>query len=81
MGFRDLSRDECLGYLARVPVARVGVTIGALPAIFPVNFRMRGEDLVLFGAMANSRLALSNQDSTRTLSSSPKANSGGNLLR
>ena len=62
MAFRTLSRDECLHLLREVPVGRVGVTIGALPAIFPVNFRMRDEDVILFGAMANSRLALSTHD-------------------
>jgi hypothetical protein len=37
----------------------VGVAVGALPAIFPVNFEVWGEDLIIFGAMKDSRLARS----------------------
>jgi uncharacterized protein len=33
-----LTRDECLVLLATVPVGRLGVNIGALPAVLPVNF-------------------------------------------
>lgn len=44
--FEELSRPECLSLLATVPVGRVGVSIGALPAILPVNFVMSGERLI-----------------------------------
>ena len=36
--FDVLSEGECLWMLERTYVGRVGVTIGALPAIFPVNY-------------------------------------------
>lgn len=42
----ELSREQCLRLLPRVPVGRVGVTIGALPAILPVNFLMVGATVV-----------------------------------
>jgi nitroimidazol reductase NimA-like FMN-containing flavoprotein (pyridoxamine 5'-phosphate oxidase superfamily) len=35
---RHLSRDECLGLLAGRQLGRVSVSIGALPAILPVNY-------------------------------------------
>lgn len=35
-----LSRAECLSLLERVPLGRVGVSIGALPVILPVNFAL-----------------------------------------
>ncbi len=33
-----LSRSDCLDLLGRVPVGRIVLTMGALPAILPVNF-------------------------------------------
>jgi hypothetical protein len=42
-----LGRDECLSLLPHVGVGRVGVSIGALPAIVPVNFA-QVDDRVLF---------------------------------
>lgn len=37
-GFEVLSRGECLSLLSQASIGRVGVTIGALPAVLPVNF-------------------------------------------
>lgn len=37
-GLEVLTEEECLRLVGRSSVGRVGVTIGALPAIFPVNF-------------------------------------------
>lgn len=39
--FDILGEGECFGLLAQTHLGRVGVTIGALPAIFPVNYTMR----------------------------------------
>jgi nitroimidazol reductase NimA-like FMN-containing flavoprotein (pyridoxamine 5'-phosphate oxidase superfamily) len=39
----ELSRDECILALDRVPVGRVGITSQALPHIFPVNFKVLDE--------------------------------------
>ena len=57
MRTRPLNRRECVQRLAQVPIGRVGITIGALPAILPVNYRLHG-DAVIFGAMTGSRLEL-----------------------
>ena len=43
----ELDRDECLRLLAVAPVGRVGITIGALPAILPVNFALVGPHIVV----------------------------------
>jgi uncharacterized protein len=37
-GFAILGEDECFELLASGSIGRVGVSIGAIPAIFPVNF-------------------------------------------
>lgn len=42
-----LTRDECLAHLDKVSVGRLGVTIRALPAILPVNFRLHDGQVVL----------------------------------
>jgi hypothetical protein len=39
-GFEILDRAECFSLLSKATLGRVAVTIGALPAIFPVNFCM-----------------------------------------
>jgi uncharacterized protein len=37
-GLQLLTEAECLDRLGRVGIGRVAVSIGALPAVFPVNF-------------------------------------------
>jgi len=39
-GLQVLSRTQCLALLPTVPIGRVVVTIGALPAAFPVSFAL-----------------------------------------
>ena len=41
-----LSEEQCLDLLARRQVGRVGVTVGAIPAIFPVHYAMLGRSVV-----------------------------------
>jgi hypothetical protein len=45
-GLDILDEDECLRLLSTVPVGRVGVCAGALPAIMPVNFELLGRSIV-----------------------------------
>jgi nitroimidazol reductase NimA-like FMN-containing flavoprotein (pyridoxamine 5'-phosphate oxidase superfamily) len=42
-----LDRAECLRLLETVPVGRIGVSIGALPVILPVNFAVVGDRIVI----------------------------------
>lgn len=42
-----LSRQECLALLAMARVGRLGVSIEALPAILPVNFRLARDRIVI----------------------------------
>ena len=39
-GLELLTEDQAWGLLATGEVGRIGITIGALPAIFPVNYRL-----------------------------------------
>jgi uncharacterized protein len=39
-GLELLTEDQCRQLLSGGEVGRVGITIGALPAIFPVNYRV-----------------------------------------
>jgi nitroimidazol reductase NimA-like FMN-containing flavoprotein (pyridoxamine 5'-phosphate oxidase superfamily) len=50
-----LPRQECLRRLGRMGLGRVAVTIGALPAIFPVNYALLGDDVV-FRMAAGTKL-------------------------
>ena len=47
-GLEILDEQECGSLLADTEVGRVGVSIGALPAIFPVNYRFVNEELLFF---------------------------------
>jgi uncharacterized protein len=45
-GLELLSEEQALRLLAGGEVGRVGITLGALPAIFPVNYRLIGGEIV-----------------------------------
>lgn len=45
-GLEILEEEECMGLLASTTVGRIGVTIGALPAIFVVNYVLDDGDVV-----------------------------------
>jgi uncharacterized protein len=46
-GLEELDRDECLRLLAASPLGRLGVVIGGRPLVFPVNFTLDGDAIVL----------------------------------
>jgi nitroimidazol reductase NimA-like FMN-containing flavoprotein (pyridoxamine 5'-phosphate oxidase superfamily) len=43
----ELTRTECLRLLETTRLGRVGVSIGALPAVLPVNFVVDGGEIVI----------------------------------
>ncbi len=45
-----LSRDECIRLLRTTSLGRVGVKIGAMPAVLPVNYALLGDDVVFRSA-------------------------------
>lgn len=59
-GLEKLSREECLRLLGSRSVGRVGVTVSALPVIFPVNFCLMDGD-VIFRSSPGSKLTVAAQ--------------------
>jgi nitroimidazol reductase NimA-like FMN-containing flavoprotein (pyridoxamine 5'-phosphate oxidase superfamily) len=55
-GLELLTEDEARRLLAAAEVGRVGITIGALPAIFPVNYRLI-DDAIFFRTAPGSKMA------------------------
>lgn len=55
-GLEVLSRSDCLQLLATKSLGRVGLTVGALPRVLPVNFRLIDEQ-VYFRSSAGEKLA------------------------
>lgn len=55
-GLGTMSRSDCLRRLGREGVGRVAVSVGALPAIFPINYAMHGDDVV-FRTTPGTKLA------------------------
>jgi nitroimidazol reductase NimA-like FMN-containing flavoprotein (pyridoxamine 5'-phosphate oxidase superfamily) len=55
-GLELLDTHQCLDLLARATVGRVGVTVGALPAILPVNFAL-SDGAVVFRTGEGTKLA------------------------
>jgi len=47
-GLEVLEEDECRQMLALERVGRVAVSIGALPAVFPVNYTVAGDEIFFF---------------------------------
>ncbi|MDQ2648128.1 MAG: pyridoxamine 5'-phosphate oxidase family protein [Actinomycetota bacterium] len=41
-----LDREACLRLLQRTTFGRIAVTVGALPAVLPVNYRLVGEEII-----------------------------------
>jgi nitroimidazol reductase NimA-like FMN-containing flavoprotein (pyridoxamine 5'-phosphate oxidase superfamily) len=54
-GLEVLEAEECVRLLAEAHLGRIGVTSGALPLIFPVNYRLDGDDL-LFRTAVGTKL-------------------------
>lgn len=55
-GLELLTEDDALALLASGEVGRVGLTIGALPAIFPVNYAI-ADGAIVFRTAPGSKLA------------------------
>ena len=46
-GLEVLERDECIRRLRSVPIARIALSMQALPVILPVNFVVDGDEIVI----------------------------------
>jgi len=55
-GLELLSEDEAVRLLAGGEVGRIGITIGALPAIFPVNYRLI-DGVIVFRTAPGSKMS------------------------
>ena len=55
-GLELLTEEDALQLLATHEVGRVGITIGALPAIFPVNYRLI-DGTIVFRTASGSKLS------------------------
>jgi len=55
-GLELLTEDDARGLLASGEVGRIGITIGALPAIFPVNYRII-DGAIVFRTAPGSKLS------------------------
>ena len=55
-GLELLSEDEAVRLLAGGVVGRIGITIGALPAIFPVNYRLI-DGVIVFRTAPGSKMS------------------------
>jgi nitroimidazol reductase NimA-like FMN-containing flavoprotein (pyridoxamine 5'-phosphate oxidase superfamily) len=54
-GLEVLDRAQCLALLRTATIGRIGTTIGALPTVLPVNFRVV-DDQVVFRTTAGTKL-------------------------
>lgn len=57
---RVIRREECLRRLGHGGVGRIAVTVGALPAIFPVNYALMDDDVV-FRTTPGTKLSLASR--------------------
>jgi nitroimidazol reductase NimA-like FMN-containing flavoprotein (pyridoxamine 5'-phosphate oxidase superfamily) len=61
-GLELLEEHEAWALLRAGVVGRVGVTIGAMPAIFPVNYAVLDDDAVVFRTAPGSKLSAAASD-------------------
>lgn len=54
-GLEVLDRADCIRLLGTVSLGRIGITVGALPTILPINFRVDG-DRILFRTGIGTKL-------------------------
>jgi uncharacterized protein len=54
-GLEILDRGECLRLLGGATLGRIGITLGALPTILPINFRLV-EERILFRTSVGTKL-------------------------
>ena len=59
-GLELLTEEEARGLLAAGEVGRVGITIGAMPAIFPVNYRVI-DGWIVFRTAPGSKMSAASQ--------------------
>jgi nitroimidazol reductase NimA-like FMN-containing flavoprotein (pyridoxamine 5'-phosphate oxidase superfamily) len=59
-GLELLTEEEALALLGCAEVGRIGLTIGAMPAIFPVNYRMI-DGAIMFRTAPGSKLSAATQ--------------------
>lgn len=81
-GLARLTRDECLALLAGVSLARVGVSVDALPAILPVTIALM-DGSVVFGTVPGTKLALATAGSILAIEADeydPKLGGGWSVL-
>jgi nitroimidazol reductase NimA-like FMN-containing flavoprotein (pyridoxamine 5'-phosphate oxidase superfamily) len=57
-----LTAEECITLLRQVSVGRIGITVGALPVILPVNYSIVN-DAVMFRTSPGSKLAAASANS------------------
>ena len=55
-GLEVLTRPECVHLLGRGGIGRVAVTIGALPAVFPVNYALDDAGDIVFRSSPGTKL-------------------------
>ena len=60
LGFAVLNENECFGLLHQGSIGRVAVTIGAIPAIFPVNYCVLG-GAIYFRTAVGAKLAVATE--------------------
>lgn len=46
-GLEVLDREQCLALLRRSSFGRVGLTVGALPTVLPVNYCVAGDEILI----------------------------------
>jgi nitroimidazol reductase NimA-like FMN-containing flavoprotein (pyridoxamine 5'-phosphate oxidase superfamily) len=51
-----LNAEQCAELLLQMPIGRIGISIGALPVILPVNYSMDG-DAIVFRTIRGTKLA------------------------
>ena len=78
----EMSRADCLDRLKSVHIGRVGITVGALPVILPVNFALIDEE-IYFRTGVGTKLAAATSEAVAAFQAdayAPDGSAGWSVL-
>lgn len=75
-GLEVLDRDECVRLLATATLGRVGITVGALPVVVPIDFQLI-DDQVVFRVGVGTKLDAAIHNSVIAFEADEAAPPGG----
>ena len=80
-GLELMSEQECRWLLCQARVGRVAVSRGEVPAVFPVNYMVAGEEILFFTGEGTKLRAAAANTTASCIYNNPVKNDAASLVR